>query len=123
MHLSESILKRKAAKPASFNAERFIRSMKMKFKKLICLVLCTCVLIAAFNSSGIDVSAESQSEYEERIEEIDSQISAYEQKLAELAADAEKQKEYLDTLEAQIDAVESVVLDHGVNRHVAKDQR
>jgi len=81
--------------------------MKMKFKKLICLVLCTCVLIAAFNSSGIDVSAESQSEYEERIEEIDSQISAYEQKLAELAADAEKQKEYLDTLEAQIDAVES----------------
>ncbi len=79
----------------------------MNFKKLLCLVLCACFILGALNSSGLDVSAQSQSDYEEKIDEIDSQIGAYEQKLAELAADAEKQKEYLETLEAQIDAVES----------------
>ncbi len=79
----------------------------MKIKKLLCLVLCACFIFGAINSSGIDASAQSQSDYEEKIDEIDSQISAYEQKLAELAADAAKQAEYLETLEAQIDAVES----------------
>ncbi len=70
-------------------------------------MLCACFILGAINGSGIDASAQSQSDYEEKIDEIDSQISVYEQKLAELAADAAKQAEYLETLEAQIDAVES----------------
>lgn len=79
----------------------------MNFKKLLCLVLCVCLVSGALSSWGLNASAQSQSDYEQAIDEIDSQIASYEQKLAELAADAEKQNEYLETLEAQIDAVES----------------
>ena len=80
----------------------------MKLKKILCLMLCFCFVISAMNSSGVlDASAQSQSDYENKIAEIDDEIAAYEAKLNELAADAEKQKEYLETLEAQIEAVES----------------
>lgn len=79
----------------------------MNFKKLLCLILCACFILGALNNSGVDVFALDQSDYEDKIEAYDAEILAYEQKLAELASEAEKQKEYLDTLEAQIEAVES----------------
>lgn len=80
----------------------------MKLKKILCLTLCFCFVLSAVNSSGIfDASAQSQSDYENKIAEIDDEIASYEAKLNELAADAEKQKEYLETLEAQLEAVES----------------
>lgn len=80
----------------------------MNFKKCLCLLLCLCFVFGALNNRGvIDAFAESQSDYEDKISEIDSEIAAYEAKLQALAADAAKQKEYLDTLEAQIKAVES----------------
>lgn len=79
----------------------------MKLKKLLCAVLCFCLIAGAFNCSEFFASAQSQSEYEQTISDIEDEIAAYEKKLSELAADAAKQKEYLETLEAQIDAVES----------------
>lgn len=80
----------------------------MKFKRLLCLVLCLSFLVGAVKFSGnFDASAQSQSDYEDKIAKIDGEIAAYEEKLNALAADAEKQKEYLDTLEAQIEVVES----------------
>ncbi len=80
----------------------------MNFKKILCLILCLCFVFGAVNNSGVfNTSAVSQSDYEDKISEIDDEIAAYEEKLAALESDAAKQKEYLETLEAQIEAVES----------------
>lgn len=80
----------------------------MNFKKLLCLILCLCFVFGAVNRSGVfNAAAESQDEYEDKISSLDDEIASYESKLTALAADSEKQKEYLETLEAQIESVEA----------------
>ncbi len=80
----------------------------MNFKKLLCLVLCLCFLFGSVCHTGVlNAVAESQGDYEDKISAIDDEIASYEEKLNALAADTEKQKEYLETLEAQIESVEA----------------
>ncbi len=81
-------------------------------KKVICILMCFFVLGGTMIfavPSGITAHAATQAELEDRIDEIDEQISANKKKLESLKADASKQKEYLDGLENQIKTVESKV--------------
>ncbi len=78
-------------------------------RKVTSLLLCFALFVSCFifAEPSTIASAATKSELEDRIEEIDGEIAANEQKLNELKDEAESQKEYLDTLEAQIETVES----------------
>lgn len=79
-------------------------------KKIISVIMCLCVLCGTMvfvSPSEMTASAATQSELEDKIDEIDGKISANRKKLNKLKEDSGKQKEYLDALEDQIETVES----------------
>lgn len=79
----------------------------MNFKRILCLILCLCFVFGAVSKGVFNADAvEGESEYRDKIDQINSQITGYEDKLSTLASDTAKQKEYLETLEAQIEAIE-----------------
>ena len=79
-------------------------------KRIISVIMCLCVLCGTLvfvSPSEMTASAATQSELEDKIDEIDGKISANKKKLSKLKEDSGKQKEYLETLEDQIETVES----------------
>ncbi|MGN0448385.1 MAG: murein hydrolase activator EnvC family protein [Acutalibacteraceae bacterium] len=78
--------------------------MSFRKRKLLCLLVS---FIMLFSAVCMPAGAQTQSELEDKIDQIDAEIAAYEQKLAQMQSDATKQKEYLETLESQIDSVEA----------------
>lgn len=77
-------------------------------KKFLCAVLCLVLVFTAvsFVTPQMWASAATKDELQEKIDKLDSEISANRKKLNELKNDKEKQKEYLETLEKQIKTVE-----------------
>lgn len=73
-------------------------------KKLLCLALCFVLAISALTFA---LAAPATGDLEDEIDRIDSQIAANKEKLEQLENDRDKQKEYLDALEAQIDSISS----------------
>lgn len=80
-------------------------------KKILCIALAfiMVMLTVTFFEPGTVVSAVTQEELEDKIDEIDEQIAANKNKLESLKDKKESQMEYLDTLENQIETVESKV--------------
>lgn len=78
-------------------------------KKIIAFVLCVLIFISGFNFVHplYVAKAATKSELEDRIEEINEEISQNEEKLSELKGKKETQQEYLKTLESQIETVKS----------------
>lgn len=76
-------------------------------KKLLSLILILSVALSAFSVfvPSIEVSAATQQELQNRIDELDGEIAQNKDKLDELKEKRESQQEYLDTLEAQIDTI------------------
>ncbi len=82
-------------------------------KKILCIVLALMLAVTPllfFNplTTAFALPQEKE-ELENRIDEIDAQIAANKQKLESLKDQKDKKMEYLDTLEAQIETVESKV--------------
>lgn len=77
-------------------------------KKYVSIILCLVLMFTAvaYGIPDFTASAATQSELEDKIDELDDEIAANKEKLESLKDDQEQQKEYLDTLEAQIETVE-----------------
>lgn len=75
----------------------------MKSKRILSLLL---AVLMIFTVAAAEVSAATKEELEQKIEQINGQIAANQNKLNELKNKKDSQKEYLETLESQIDAVE-----------------
>lgn len=80
-------------------------------KKLLCIILAFVLAVIPLMFSGITAMAlpAEKEELENKIDQIDAQIAANKQKLESLKDKKDKQMEYLDTLETQIETVESKV--------------
>ncbi len=74
---------------------------KRALAALLCLVL---LFTAIFAAAPVPAFAATKAELEDRIGEIDKEISANRSKLKELKDKQDKQQEYLDALQTQIDA-------------------
>ena len=77
-------------------------------KKILCILLCFTLMFTAIAVAvpSIKVSAATKTELEDKIDELDKEIAANKKKLESLKNNANKQKEYLQTLEKQIETVE-----------------
>lgn len=73
-------------------------------KKLLCLALC---FILAVSAIIFAFAAPATGDLQAQIDRIDGQIAANKDKLEELENNRDKQKEYLNALETQIDAISS----------------
>ncbi len=78
-------------------------------KRFLCVLLSFVLVFTAisFVEPSMLASAATRQELQDKIDELDDEIAANRKKLNSLKNDREKQKEYLDTLEAQIDSVSS----------------
>lgn len=77
-------------------------------KKLICILLCFIIAVTAVSAgTPLLVNAATKEELEAEIDRLDGEIAANRKKLEELKADQRKKREYLDTLEKQIETVEA----------------
>ena len=77
-------------------------------KKILCILLCFTLMFTAIAVAvpAIKASAATKTELEDKIDELDKEIAANKKKLESLKNNANKQKEYLQTLEKQIETVE-----------------
>lgn len=73
-------------------------------KRALAALLCLVLLFTAIFAAPQLASAATKAELEDRIDEIDKEISANRSKLNELKEQQGKQQEYLDALQTQIDA-------------------
>ncbi len=73
-------------------------------KRALAALLCLVLLFTAIFAAPQLASAATKAELEDRIDEIDKEISANRSKLNELKEQQDKQQEYLDALQTQIDA-------------------
>ncbi len=82
--------------------------MKAK-NRIICILLCFIMTLTSlvFTPDILNVSAKTKNELEDDIREYDKQIDAAQDKLAELKKQKEKQQEYLEALEAQINVMKA----------------
>lgn len=80
-------------------------------KKFLCVILALVLAVTPLLFSGITAMAlpAEKEELEDKIDQIDAQIAANKQKLESLKDKKDKQMEYLETLEKQIETVESKV--------------
>ncbi len=82
--------------------------MKAK-NRIICLLLCLIMTLTSlvFTPDMLTASAKTKAELEDDIREYDKQIDAAQDKLADLKKKKEKQQEYLEALEAQINVMKA----------------
>lgn len=78
-------------------------------KKSISVLLSVLILLFTVSFPGVNVSAATKEELEQKINEIDSKIAENKKHLESLDDEKESKQEYLDTLEDQISTVESKV--------------
>ncbi len=78
-------------------------------KKFLCVLLALVLAVTPMMLFSAYALPEEKEELENRIDEIDAEIAANKQKLEALKDKKDKQMEYLDTLETQIETVESKV--------------
>lgn len=75
----------------------------MSYKKIMCLLLCMCVMFSAV----FQVAAQTEEQLQQNVDNIQQQIDSNQQTLDDLNASASAKKEQLEELERELDAVEA----------------
>lgn len=78
-------------------------------KKFLCIIFALILAVTPLLCFDVSALPEEKEELENRIDQIDAEIAANKVKLESLKDKKDKQMEYLDTLETQIETVESKV--------------
>lgn len=93
----------------------------MNYKKLLCLLLCFCLIFGA----ALNAAAQTEEELQQNVEDIQQEIEQQQQALDQLNESAQAQKQELQKLEDELDEVESEAAElqaqvHNTNEKIVK---